>query len=382
VVMPLAHGFASRAVLVGSSATDPSSRNLLQQLLERLRDLLVDPTRWGLDHDNCSVLVDPADHVLEQALEAAGEQVRRGGLLFVYYVGPVQLVSHNGLALTFPEHAFPYEKLRWYVKDQLGTHLVMFDCVDTPVNAAAIADAAMFEGLELVVHAQGSTGTRASGITGRLISLLNQGLRRGPSRLGLASIRDMLGDGPSLAIRSGTTTDGLALVRNPALYLSQREGQVLLAFRGVTRAGQDQAVILILRYDKDLGAVGLVLNRPGTESAPAPNWPGATHQPDVVFDGGPATHEGYIALALLWRGAAEPAQFHRVRSRLGTLSLESRQADGVVERYRLFRGYVGWAPGQLEEDIRNDSVVPADVDLDLLLATETEDLWPLVRRQI
>jgi putative transcriptional regulator len=372
VVLPLAHGFASRAVLVGSSAADSVGRDAIRQRLEDLRDLLVDPVRWGLDRDNCVVLVDPETDELERAVETAGKSVNIGGLVFVHYVGPVRLTPVEGLMFALPgQQHFPYESLRWYVKDSLGAQLVVLDCLDPPAEAAAIADAAIFEGLRLIVHAP--AGAREPGLTDRLIDLLDHGVPHGPSRLGLRAVHDLFRDGSSVVVRAGLTDD-LALIRNPALHLADREGQIVLSAGGVTRAERDRAVILILRYDKKIGAFGLVLNRPGTEPAPAPNWPGAAHEPEVVFDGGPVAHEGYITLALLREAAEEPAQFRRIGSRLGTLPLTCRPADGIVERCRLFRGYVGWGPDQLEADIADDSVVLAEMDLNVVFGIEMEEL--------
>jgi putative transcriptional regulator len=42
--------------------------------------------------------------------------------------------------------------------------------------------------------------------------------------------------------------------------------------------------------------------------------------------------------------------------------------------FRLFVGYAGWSPGQLEGEVRAGVWLPADVDASLVL-TEADDLW-------
>jgi putative transcriptional regulator len=54
---------------------------------------------------------------------------------------------------------------------------------------------------------------------------------------------------------------------------------------------------------------------------------------------------------------------------------------GPRERYRLFTGFAGWAPGQLEGELARDDwyVLPANEDL--LFRMETDGLWEeLVRK--
>lgn len=48
--------------------------------------------------------------------------------------------------------------------------------------------------------------------------------------------------------------------------------------------------------------------------------------------------------------------------------LTTRSLFGVV-------GYAGWAPGQLENEIRQGAWLPTDVDLDLVFEAPREELW-------
>ncbi len=42
---------------------------------------------------------------------------------------------------------------------------------------------------------------------------------------------------------------------------------------------------------------------------------------------------------------------------------------------RLLLGYAGWSPGQLEDEMREGSWYPIDVDADILFDTPAEDRW-------
>jgi putative transcriptional regulator len=43
--------------------------------------------------------------------------------------------------------------------------------------------------------------------------------------------------------------------------------------------------------------------------------------------------------------------------------------------FRLFLGYAGWGPGQLEAEVKEGAWLPAPVDASLVFDTDAEDLW-------
>lgn len=45
------------------------------------------------------------------------------------------------------------------------------------------------------------------------------------------------------------------------------------------------------------------------------------------------------------------------------------------KRFRLFLGYAGWGPGQLEREIAESSWITAPIDHDLIFASSHENLW-------
>jgi putative transcriptional regulator len=50
-------------------------------------------------------------------------------------------------------------------------------------------------------------------------------------------------------------------------------------------------------------------------------------------------------------------------------------------KIRMFAGYSGWSPGQLEDEIRRDAWLVHPATLDLVFDTSIETLWQKVLKQ-
>ncbi len=135
------------------------------------------------------------------------------------------------------------------------------------------------------------------------------------------------------------------------MYATTR-GMLLLATPPLDDPNFDRSVIYMMEHTAD-GAVGLVLNRPTEETAidGLDLWMELAVQPAVVFDGGPVQADALIALAEL-KGPREDA-WSAILPDLGSVDLARDPSDVAdhVGRVRLFRGYAGWAPGQLDDEL-------------------------------
>jgi putative transcriptional regulator len=112
-----------------------------------------------------------------------------------------------------------------------------------------------------------------------------------------------------------------------------------------------RTVVLVLEHTPD-GAMGVVLGRE-TETLVADAVPALAALPggdDVVYLGGPVSPESVVALGDFER--PEEAGNHVVGS-LGTLDPEG--ANESLRRMRVFAGYAGWGPGQLEGELEQDA---------------------------
>ena len=119
-----------------------------------------------------------------------------------------------------------------------------------------------------------------------------------------------------------------------------------------------RTVVLVLEHTPD-GAMGVVLGRE-TETRVADAVPPLAEladDDDVVYLGGPVAPEAVVALG----DFDDPAEAGtQVVGSLGTLDPDG--ANDSLRRMRVFAGYAGWGPGQLDGEVEHDAwiVQPAD----------------------
>jgi len=147
-------------------------------------------------------------------------------------------------------------------------------------------------------------------------------------------------------------------------------GQFLVATPIIGTPPFDRSVILVLEHD-DTGAIGVVVNHdsglPLAELLPEA-VPYVVDPPNL-FVGGPVSTETALGLARAPRGS-----FLRP-SALGTIGLvDPTDPPAGVTEMRVFAGYAGWDPGQLEAEIEEQAwwVMLANVEA---IFTDTTNLW-------
>jgi putative transcriptional regulator len=165
------------------------------------------------------------------------------------------------------------------------------------------------------------------------------------------------------------------------------KGKLIVATPPLVDPNFDRTVVLVLEHGDD-GALGLVLNRPTDEEVEEmlPGWqPFISGQP-VLFDGGPVDDEAIIGLAWV-RDVSEdgaPGDDGPGEEGLGTLDLSADpdSVAGRVEELRLFRGYAGWGPGQLEGELEANAWIVVDADRSDAFTAAPDSLWrDVLRRQ-
>jgi putative transcriptional regulator len=168
-------------------------------------------------------------------------------------------------------------------------------------------------------------------------------------------------------------------------------GSLLLASPALTDPHFLRSVVLVVDHDED-GAVGLVLNRPSELRVFAllPVWSDLAADPQVVFEGGPVAPDSALALARLTGSAADEEagrEGEGLRHLTSDLCLVDLDVDPDaltprLEGLRVFAGYAGWAPDQLESEIDEGSwfVLPALPDDPF--CSDASALWrDVLRRQ-
>jgi len=154
-------------------------------------------------------------------------------------------------------------------------------------------------------------------------------------------------------------------------------GKLLVASRALRDPNFRRSVILLLGYGRD-GAMGLVVNRPA-EARLTDVLHGvddlATDQ-DVVFWGGPVT-EGEVFVLLR---APEPPEgatrvFADVHASRRIDLLRRLLAADPAPSFRVFAGYAGWGPGQLDGEIERGDWHVLRADSSAVFGSAPEAEW-------
>ena len=164
-------------------------------------------------------------------------------------------------------------------------------------------------------------------------------------------------------------------------------GRLLVASTKLGDANFDRAVVLLLDHGDD-GALGVVLNRP----TPVPvgeilePWEDQARlaPPDVIFRGGPVAPDAVIGLARAASAPASGSTWRVVLSSVGTvdLSVPPDSQPVALGGARLYSGYSGWAPDQLEAELAEGAWFVLDAAAADVFCVDAPRLWhDVMRRQ-
>jgi putative transcriptional regulator len=147
----------------------------------------------------------------------------------------------------------------------------------------------------------------------------------------------------------------------------------------------DRTVVFMLEHH-DEGAIGVVVNRPTEEELDGPldRWIDLEAPPGGVFAGGPVELDALIALARTRTPVTEPAEFLSPVTGLivsADLTADPALVAPAVDGVRIFRGYAGWGPGQLDAEIEAGAWLVLDAQVDDLFGDDPDQLWRTVLRR-
>jgi putative transcriptional regulator len=154
-------------------------------------------------------------------------------------------------------------------------------------------------------------------------------------------------------------------------------GRLLVAEPQLGDPNFDRTVVLVLAHDHD-GAHGLVLNRPTDVPVvqALPSWAGAVTPPGVVHIGGPVEEQTAWCLALV--PDAEPADgFEPIIGDLVQVEVDADPAllAARANAVRLYAGYSGWGPSQLEWELQQHAWIVVDAEPDDPFLPDGHALW-------
>lgn len=161
-------------------------------------------------------------------------------------------------------------------------------------------------------------------------------------------------------------------------------GRLLVATPSLLDPNFFRTVVLMVEHSDD-GAAGLVLNRPSEmplDEGPLKAWEDVAAEPPLVFVGGPVQPAAAVCLARAAADAA-PTGFEPVVDGLGVVDIGREMAElrPCVERIRVFAGYAGWGPGQLETEIEEGAWYVLDADPEDALSSQPGGLWRSVLKR-
>ncbi|WP_298805668.1 YqgE/AlgH family protein [uncultured Pseudokineococcus sp.] len=162
-------------------------------------------------------------------------------------------------------------------------------------------------------------------------------------------------------------------------------GRLLVAAPSLSEQEFRRTVVLVLDHD-DAGALGVVVNRPLPVRVDAvlPPWQEHVTEPARLFRGGPVALDSALGLVVVPGDGPEPVGVRRIIGALGLVDLDavpadvSRSASGL----RIFAGYAGWSPGQLEGEVAEGSWLVLDAEPSDAVTPRPAGLWAdVLRRQ-
>jgi putative transcriptional regulator len=155
-------------------------------------------------------------------------------------------------------------------------------------------------------------------------------------------------------------------------------GKLLVANEKVKDPRFARTIVLLVNYGHR-GAVGLIVNRPIDTrlSHVLPNVKGIEKSNEKLYFGGPV---GMNQITMLIQSASKPAESgkifdHIYASNSLTLLEQMIEKKGPDQKFRLYVGYAGWGPGQLESEISRGDWRILKGSPDIVFNNAPDQIW-------
>ena len=156
-------------------------------------------------------------------------------------------------------------------------------------------------------------------------------------------------------------------------------GRLLVALPLLDDPNFERAVVLVLDHDED-GALGVVLNRASNVALHEAlgDWSTVAAQPAVMFGGGPVEPTAVVALGRDRPGLAPGDGDGDDGQAVRLVDVSEGPPAHHLEQVRVFAGYAGWAPGQLEAEIEQGAWIDVAALPDDVFTGDPGVLWARV----
>ena len=162
--------------------------------------------------------------------------------------------------------------------------------------------------------------------------------------------------------------------------MSSLRGQLLIAGPSLVDPNFWRTVVLVGEHS-DEGALGVVLNRPSETPVgeAVPELADLADEMGTVHVGGPVQSSAVVVLAD-FENPEEAGSL--VVDSIGFLSTEvDPESLGEVRRARVYVGYAGWGPGQLDGELEEGSWIVEPALAEDVFTSDPDGLWSNVLRR-
>jgi len=156
------------------------------------------------------------------------------------------------------------------------------------------------------------------------------------------------------------------------------KGKFLVASRRLRDPNFKETVVLLIDYGQD-GAMGLVINRPSEIKLATifPDIKELKERKDTIYVGGPVAVNQMLLLVgtpLVPEASQEVTQDVYISSSWKVLERLMKNA-AKDERFRIFAGYAGWAPNQLDFEISRGDWHVLKADAETVFDKKPAEIW-------
>jgi putative transcriptional regulator len=157
-------------------------------------------------------------------------------------------------------------------------------------------------------------------------------------------------------------------------HMDSLRGQLLVASPTLNDPNFLRTVVLITEHNDD-GAMGIVLNRPSTATVEeaAPELESLVPEDDV-FIGGPVQPTAIVVVAEFERADDASVPIFETVGFVAAGS-EPAEVEAAASRARVFAGFAGWSPGQLEGEVERDDWFLEPAKVSDVFTPEPDELW-------
>lgn len=173
-----------------------------------------------------------------------------------------------------------------------------------------------------------------------------------------------------------STVDGSPVAR-------LRQGVFLFAVPELRDPNFRQTVVLLIHYEPG-GAMGVIINKPTEVSLDEalPEIQGTEGHPHSLYFGGPVTPNRMLVLLRSDKPIEGAMKVFKDVYYTGNKDLleERLKEQDSHRKVRVYAGYAGWAPGQLDNEVNRGDWVISPADADTVFSNDPDKIWPEIHK--